>query len=197
MFVFTAYISKMNKELYESVDCLSLQKVTYLLQNGANPNYVRQAQIWDNKKSKWCDWYNSDGSEKPDDESYQPTTPLKLCVFKFSDCMSSESDQRMLIQIAKVLIEQGADKNSALDYFISRYGDVEKDDPNDVWCIFYKLLTLPSPQPQPHPQPPSSRACWSAASAYFMKQRLAGWSAPTIDHAFDPPRADPYHTCSK
>jgi hypothetical protein len=121
------------KELYESVGRLDLRRVTQLLETGADPNYVRQDTFYDG--SKWCKWYNHDGSEKPDTDPNQPTTPLRLCVFKYSDCLLSEVDRLTLIQIAERLIMYGANKHDARELFVSRYGEV-----NTV-CILYQLLS--------------------------------------------------------
>ena len=143
----------LNKELYESVCSINLQKVKQLLKNHADPNYIRQAQyyarlnrvseaneIYDDEKGKWCDSYYNNGSEIPDMELNQPTTPLKLCVFRFSDCLLSNSEQSELIQIAKMLIKYGAHTNDVLEYYIYRYGEKTEDDSVTLWYEFYKLL---------------------------------------------------------
>lgn len=134
-------MTSINKELTECVSKINLQRVTWLLEHNADPNYIRQASYF--YKGKWCDAYNNDGTEKRDMEPDQPTTPLKLCVFRFSDCMLTEEDLSQLIQIAKVLIQHGAHKTEALEYFISRYGttfNLDNTNSNDVWSTFYELL---------------------------------------------------------
>jgi hypothetical protein len=173
-------MTSINKELTDCVSKINLQRVTWLLEHNADPNYIRQASYF--YKGKWCDGfkrdlvpletirffvetlpkkcdaYNTDGTEKRDMEPDQPTTPLKLCVFRFSDCMLTEEDQLTLIRIAKVLIQHGAHKTEALEYFISRYGTAsnkvgcsravnfvkcctpDNNNTNDVWIVFYELL---------------------------------------------------------
>lgn len=119
---------------------LNLHQVTELLQQNANTNYIRQAGFLDNYDGLWLRWYNIDGSEKPeqDNNNEQPTTPLKLCVFRFSDCTIEEEDRVIILKIAQLLIDYGANKEDPLQYFIKRYGEQPVE--NGIWYNFYNLL---------------------------------------------------------
>ena len=70
--------------------------------------------------------YNSDGTERPEIDEYQPTTPLKLCVFRYSDCMLREPDLLNIRNMCTLLIKYGAnDFEAAIKLFESRYGKCE------------------------------------------------------------------------
>jgi hypothetical protein len=62
--------------------------------------------------------YNIDGSEKSEIDKYHPTTPLKMCVFRFSDCYVNDFDRLTIIKIAKLLIQFGASVDDAKEYYI-------------------------------------------------------------------------------
>ena len=127
-----------NKQLENAVAQLNLTKVCELLLLNVNLNYVRQDTFFCSIKQKRLLSYNADGSEKPDFDENQPTTPLKLCVFRFSDCLNSESDRSTIIKISEELIKFGASAIEGKEYYESRYGIPASTD--GLWYTFYKLL---------------------------------------------------------
>jgi hypothetical protein len=80
-----------NKQLYEYVSLINIKKVEYLLKNNANPNYIRQETFYNNYE--WVYLYNKDGGEIPENNIDQPISPLKLCIFRISDCLLTENDR--------------------------------------------------------------------------------------------------------
>ena len=70
---------------------------------------------------------------------YQPSTPLRMVVFRISDNSLIDDDLRKFAKIARLLINKGADPAPAMELAETRYG---KYDPNrepspfmDVWNI--------------------------------------------------------------
>ena len=77
----------------------------------------------------------------PEIDEHQPTTPLKLCVFRLSDYMLEESNKKQLVDIASLLVQYGADKKEALEYFKLRYGTVGIGQWSDNYFVqLYQLL---------------------------------------------------------
>ena len=122
-----------NKQLEHSVGCLELDITNELLMAGANPNYKRQLTF------RPYLLYNADGTECPEEDDEQPTTSLKLCVFRFSDCCLEEKDKIVIIEIAKLLIRFGANKEEAIAYYKMRYGIPDKT--NDLFHTLYMALS--------------------------------------------------------
>jgi hypothetical protein len=122
-----------NDHLNYSVNTLNINNVKQLLDQDADPNYIRQDSF--KHGSVNVNWYLNDGTEKPEIDETQPTTPLKLCVFRISDCMLTDENSQAIVEIAKVLIQNNATKIEALEYFKYRYGVREEDE-------LYKLLLL-------------------------------------------------------
>ncbi len=127
-----------NAQLIYYVWNLNLQQINKLLQQNANPNYNRQDIFFDNNEYKYLYWYNEDGTEKMEDDDDQPTNPLKLCVFMLSNCLFTTKEKHIIIKIAELLIEYGANTEDAIAFFERRYGIVVKNDDN--FNTFYKLL---------------------------------------------------------
>ena len=133
-------ILDINKQLHEYVSLIDIEKVEHLLKNNANPNYIRQKTFCNN--DEWVYLYNKNGREIAEDNIYQPITPLKLCVFRISDCLLTEIDRNNIIKIAEILIKYGAnDKKECVQYYISRYGEISNEDNDNVDFIkLYKVL---------------------------------------------------------
>lgn len=119
-------------ELYQAIMNLKLEKVQELLERGANSNYVRQDTF--RLGHLYVYWYRADGSEKEEIDDFQPTTPLKLCIFRYSDCTLSDENRASIVEIAKLLITFGASVSGASSYYESRYGELRSD------CVFYNVL---------------------------------------------------------
>jgi hypothetical protein len=129
--------SSIDKQLELAVGNLELEKVQELLLLNANPNYTRQDTFLCPIRYKRFFCYNIDGSEKTEIDKCQPTTPLKMCVFRSSDCCLTDLERLKIIEIAKQLINSGASVSEAKEYYESRYGVCETGEP---WGKLYKLL---------------------------------------------------------
>ena len=73
----------------------------------------------------WRAAYASDGRPVHEEAAGQPTTPLKMAVFRLSDCCLDEAALQRLVRIAQALVEHGASRGPAKDFFESRYGPAE------------------------------------------------------------------------
>lgn len=127
---------------------IDLNQVMSLLKQGANPNQIYRAQefVIDNQGQRRA-IYRADGNVKWGVEEVQPSTPLKTCVFIFSNDLCSPGDRRKIIQIARLLIQYGADVLEALDYFVARYFPGKQNNMNHKtkeWKDFYELLQTSS-----------------------------------------------------
>jgi hypothetical protein len=110
-----------NNELTNAVGDLNLDEVKRLLISGSNPNYIRQAYVY--TEGLYRLRFHQDGSRFADIGEGQPTTPLKLCVFRYSDCLLTDAGRDTLIKIANELIQAGANAEEGLNYCVDRYGD--------------------------------------------------------------------------
>ena len=121
-----------NKQLMYYVSSLDIQKVEELLQQGANPNYNRQLTFYDDKFTfQHIDVCDKDGNEVPEIDEYQPTTPLKMCVYRYSDCMLNTVDLNRIRNMVVLLIKYGATTDGikdAIHLFHSRYGGYDENE---------------------------------------------------------------------
>lgn len=69
-------------------------------------------RIWDDQGNPWLD-----------DNVDQPFTPLRLVVFRISDCCLTLAQLDAFRVIAQLLVCHGADAVGAREYMISRYGE--------------------------------------------------------------------------
>jgi len=97
------------------------EAVRLLLSTGSDANYVRFRD------------------EDEPDGIIQPTTPLRLVMFRISDCLLDDEDLKQFGEIAKLLLQHGADPLPAMQIAEDRYG---KYDPHaapgalmNVWHI--------------------------------------------------------------
>lgn len=139
---------KKDKKLYHAVACYNIEEVTQLLKDGANPNYIRQNSVYDIISNKHVYTFLSDGKEEPeyDLDNKQPTTPLKLVVFRISDCMLIDENLRDFNVIAKLLLDAGANKEGAIKFARNRYGIIDnenfEDDNNNEFMNVIKTIFL-------------------------------------------------------
>jgi hypothetical protein len=110
-----------NENLMEVVASHNIQAVQDCLQQGADPNYTRFKD------------------EEEPNGYIQPTTPLRLVMFCISDALLDDNSLKQFAEIAKLLLQYGADPKPAMEIAEWRYG---KYDPNaeeslfmDVWRI--------------------------------------------------------------
>jgi hypothetical protein len=127
-------------ELLEAVSNADIDQVGTLLEKGVDPNGRCQLRTYDNISDRYVEVWNADGTPYLDTDEHQPNSPLKMVVFRISDCMLEEDDLLGFKSIAKLLIAAGADRKVAMDYAKARYGssfiaDFERND-----CMFNQVL---------------------------------------------------------
>jgi len=89
----------------------------------------------------WRAAYVSDGRPVHEEALGQPTTPLKMAVFRLSDCCLDEVARQTLVRIAHALVEHGASRDPAKEYFESRYGPAESSEDINAFTQLYALLS--------------------------------------------------------
>lgn len=129
------------EELFEAVSNFDVRRVQELLRSGADPNCPRQAVARNDRvrlvsgtcSARWVKLFTRDGTPLPDEEPGQPTTPLKLVVFRISDCMLGVAELAAFKLVAELLLAAGADPIPAVEYARERYGD---------WTVEHELNSL-------------------------------------------------------
>lgn len=110
-----------NEELMDAVSGYDLQAVKNCLESGADPNYTL-----------FKDEVEPDGL-------IQPTTPLRLVLFRISDCMLDDYALKQFTKIAKLLLSYGADPKPAMQIAEARYGKYNPEAGEslfmDVWRV--------------------------------------------------------------
>jgi hypothetical protein len=110
-----------NDQLMDAVAYHDPEAVKRCLENGADPNYTLHKD------------------EDEPDGYIQPTTPLRLVMFRISDSLLEEKDLEQFAVIAKLLVQHGADPKPAMFIAEERYGKynpaAEKDSFMKVWDI--------------------------------------------------------------
>jgi hypothetical protein len=116
----------LNEALMEAVSAFDLEAVKACLIKGADANYRRFSD------------------EEEPDGLIQPTTPLRMVMFRISDCMLEDKDLEQFEMISEVLLEFGADPGPAMEIAESRYGtyrpDIEINPFTKVWHLIAKAL---------------------------------------------------------
>jgi hypothetical protein len=101
--------------LCAAVAAIELAQVTTLLESGYDANGIR-----------------APGGE----ESFQPDQPLKMVMFRLSDCYIDTEQEATFAEIAKVLLRYGADPKPAMHIAEVRYGPYSKEDHRwEAWDI--------------------------------------------------------------
>jgi hypothetical protein len=108
----------LDEALMQAVERFDVEKVHACLRAGANPNYV----------------YEWDG-----DNTHQPTTPLRMVVFRISDNFLEDEDLNEFAEIAKLLIQYGAEVEPARQLARLRYGEFN---PNAAPNAFLDVLRV-------------------------------------------------------
>lgn len=112
-----------NKYMEKAIEDMNYDKVKELLINGADPNYIRQHSYYCNENNKHYAIYDMNGAEIQEiiiNNIQQPSTPLKLCIFKLSDCRLNDEDMKTLINIANLLLNYGANNEDAFRRIINK-----------------------------------------------------------------------------
>jgi hypothetical protein len=97
-------------EVDESPDTDLIKKVEFLLQLGANPNYKTPKKAYQNYIYQ-----------------EQPFSALRLLVFSISDSRKTNTNRHLELEIAKLLLQYGADAKCALKYAENRYGKYNRN----------------------------------------------------------------------
>jgi len=109
-----------NEKLLDAVAARDVNAVQGYLERGADPNYTIKIEM--------------EGT----DDAHQPTMPLKMVMFCMSDCNLEDSHLEQLADIARLLLQYGADPAPAMYIAESRYGKydptVAGDDP--FWNVY-------------------------------------------------------------
>lgn len=94
--------------LHNAVSAANIRLTERLLLQGVSANSRRQ--MWDCHPltGTYLPIWNKDGSPYQDTAEGQPTTPLKLVVFRIADCTLTEDDLERFRIIADMLINSGA-----------------------------------------------------------------------------------------
>ena len=92
-------------ELMDAASAFDVAAVRRCLERGADPN-------------------SGSGSDDASDPA-QPTTPLKMVVFRISDNLLEDADLAKFELIAALLLEYGADPKAAMALAETRYGPYE------------------------------------------------------------------------
>ena len=92
-------------EVDETPDTDLIKKVEFLLQLGANPNYKIPRKAYQNYIYQ-----------------EQPFSALRLLVFSISDSRKTNTNRQLELEIAKLILQYGADAKCALKYAEKRYG---------------------------------------------------------------------------
>jgi len=110
-----------NEELMRAIERYDVGAVQACLENGADPNYTLHRD------------------EDEPNGLIQPTTPLRMVMFRISDSLLEDSDLKQYAEIAKLLLRYGADPKPAMFIAEHRYGkydsNAEKSPFMDVWHI--------------------------------------------------------------
>jgi hypothetical protein len=116
----TAEQYKLNEELMRAVEAFDIEAVKNCLERGADPNYTLHPD------------------EDKSDGTMQPTTPLRMVMFRISDCDLPKEGFSQYKEIARLLLHHGADPKPAMQIAEHRYGEYDPTESNpfmDVWHV--------------------------------------------------------------
>lgn len=116
-----------NEALIKAVTNPDLEEVKALLAKGADPNYKWLFKRFIRGQLRVM--YDSQGNPIRDRDPIQPFSPLRMIIFRYSYLGRPNS----LFEIAKLLVEAGAQKEDALTYYENTYGSDHDD-------VLYSLL---------------------------------------------------------
>lgn len=112
----------LNNELMEAVTFHKVQRVKELLELGADPNYCLHPD------------------EEEPDGIIQPTTPLRMVMFRISDNMLSDDDLIEFAAVARLLLRYGADPRPALQIAEARYGLYDPNAAHTPWMNVWHIV---------------------------------------------------------
>ncbi|WP_448216688.1 hypothetical protein [Endozoicomonas sp. 2B-B] len=113
-----------DEELMEAVSNYDFERVEDCLNRGADPSY-RQS------------------TDQDDPNGFiQPITPLRLVMFRISDCELTDEDLREFYKIARCLLYHGADPKPAIKIAEERYGKYEDALGGDTHVVFMDIWRI-------------------------------------------------------
>jgi ankyrin repeat protein len=119
-------MKELNDLLMDAVAYHDVEAVRDLLGRGADPNF------------------RTFKDEDEPDGFIQPTTPLRMVMFRISDSLLEDAELREFLKIAQLLLDHGADPGPAMEIAEDRYG---KYDPTyesspfmDVWHVVARAM---------------------------------------------------------
>jgi hypothetical protein len=114
---------ELNNLLRNAICERNYTEVKKLLESGADPNFqLSEGEYID------CDDYK-----------YQPYSPLRLLVFIISDCLIGNKELEVDAKVASLLLDFGADAQSAMELAENRYG---KFNPEEEETLFSKVVRV-------------------------------------------------------
>jgi 23S rRNA-/tRNA-specific pseudouridylate synthase len=151
--------NSLGAQLHDAISDVNIDKVRQLLKQGVDPNHhSRQQSVRAGGREYFV--YTRDGQPVPEPDwdvnvgTYQPTRPLSLVAFMLSSAVffhedvgieTNEEFQEALRDLAKVLIDEGADLIPAVRIMEARYGPLssygkEFDDDDEYGYPAMKLV---------------------------------------------------------
>jgi hypothetical protein len=109
----------LNEALMKAVEEHDVVGVKNCLAGGADPNYAR---TWG------------------EDDTHQPTTPLRMVVFRISDNLLEDADLKLFAEIANLLLHYGADPKPAIQLAELRYGKYDPTAHQDPFTDVLRII---------------------------------------------------------
>lgn len=113
--------NELDNLLLEAVAQCHVKDVVMYLEKGANPNYTTFSD------------------EAEPNKIIQPTTPLRMVLFRISDSLLDDFALQNCYEIAQILLQKGANALPAKQIADERYGKYDALAPKD---LFQKIRTL-------------------------------------------------------
>lgn len=114
----------LNEQLVEAVTYHKVDEVKRLLGYGANPNYETFVGMTESERKN------------------QPYTPLRLVMFCISDCDLQDEGLRDFAEIARVLIQHGAETKPAMELAQSRYGKYSPSGERNLFLQVWDVIAI-------------------------------------------------------
>lgn len=120
-----AMSKSLNEIMMDAVAAGDTARLRECLANGADANYQRALA----------------SGERSD--ILQPRSPITLLMFRISDSMLDDHDLARFVEVAKVLIESGADPEPGMRIARERYGEYDRTATGpfmDVWHVIANAI---------------------------------------------------------
>lgn len=114
----------LNDQLVDAVTYHRVDDVKRLLEKGANPNYETFIGMAESERKN------------------QPYTPLRLVMFCISDCDLSDDGLIDFAEIARMLIQHGAETKPAMELAESRYGKYSASGERNLFLQVWDVVAI-------------------------------------------------------